>query len=328
MKKVMSLIISLVLAFSLSVPVFAADDNNTERITQFIQNRNENASITNIVPMYDTNDTIIAWLYILDPIGYVVEDSSHEIIIEFSMTSTFEYNSNKLYYGGPTQFYTKAADTFSNIKSDTTMSVVEVSESTSNFTNRVNEILTSKSNGIAPLANTPPYSLDKNKFQTYDYNPDGRCGSVSAAILLSWYNDNGYSNLVSSSMYSNAETFTNYLTPHIEGLTSSSSGSSTADLVSGLNWYLGVKNFSKKLSAVSLSNGSYSTYIKKIDANTPVILDLDAAPTYNEHWVVGYGYDYDQIIIKYNEFAICNDGWGNLDININWKYVGDLVYLK
>lgn len=329
MKKFLSLLLSLSLALSLSIPAFAANNRDTipEHISTFVSSRNENASVSDVVPMYDTNNNIIAWLYTLDPVGYIVEDSSHEIIIEFSMTSAFERSNDKLYYGGPTQFYTKASDNFVNIQSDSVVPLSEVSSNIRQFTATTREVLSDNGNSIAPLANTPPYSLDKNKFQTYDYNNDGRCGSVAAAILLAWYNDNGYSNLVSSSMYSNDVTFTNYLYPHIEGL-SSSTGSSTADLVSGLNWYLKTKNFSSKLSAVSLSNGSFSTYTKKIDNNTPVILDLNAEPTYNEHWVVGYGYDYDQVVVKYNEFAICDDGWGHLDININWKYVGDLVYLK
>lgn len=333
MKKLLTGLLSVALCFSVSVPAFAvstppAEYSVPEYLSEFIANRNEDASISQVVPMYDAEDTIIAWLYVLNPVGYVVEDASHEIVVEFSFSSSFDYTEgDTLYYGGPTQFYQEDSGTFYNIKSNATVSDSEVTERSSTFAATTASLIESADSTPSPLAHTPPYSLDADEFQLYDYNPDGRCGSVAAAILLAYYNDNGYSGLVSSTHYNSDKKFTDYLKPHIESL-DDEQGSTTSDLVSGLNWYLQQKNFDSKLSAYSKSNGSFSTYTGKIDGGDPVILDLDAAPTYGEHWVVGYGYDYDQFVVQYNQFAIVDDGWGDVDININWKYVNDLVYLK
>lgn len=333
MKKLLSALLFATLCFSISVPAFAAsasqiDYSVPEYLSAFIANRNEDASISQVVPMYNTEDTVIAWLYVLDPVGYVVEDASHEIVVEFSFCNSFNYTEgDTLYYGGPTQFYQKDSGSFYNVKSDVAVSDGEVAEKSLAFATTTASLIENADSTLSLLANTPPYSLDKNEFQLYEYNPDGRCGSVAAAILLAYYNDNGYSGLVPSTYYNSDVRFTNYLMPHIEGL-DAESGSSTNDLVSGLNWYLQQKNFDSKLAAYSKANGSFSTYTGKIDGGDPVILDLDAEPTYGEHWVVGYGYDYDQFIVQYNQFAIVDDGWGDVEISINWKYVGDLVYLK
>lgn len=333
MKKLLSALLSMALCFSVSVPAFAASTPQDEYsvpeyLSEFIANRNEDASVSQIVPMYDSGDAIIAWLYILAPTGYIVVDASHEVVVEFSFSNSFSYSEGTmLYYGGPTQFYQKDGGVFYNVRSDTAVSDGEVAEKSSTFVATTASLIDDADSMPSTLANTPPYSLDSDEFQLYDYNPDGRCGSVAAAILLAYYNDNGYSGLVPSEYYNSDVKFTNYLKPHIESL-DDTNGSTTSDLVSGLNWYLKQKGFDSKLAAYSKSNGSFSTYTGKIDGGDPVILDLNAEPTYGEHWVVGYGYDYDQIIIKYNQFAIVDDGWGDVDQEINWKYVGDLVYLK
>lgn len=333
MKKLLSALLLMMFCFSISCPAFAAytpqaDYSVPEYLNEFITNRDEDTSVSQIVPMYDSEDNIIAWLYTLNPVGYIVADADHEIVVEFSLSNNFNYSEDAmLYYGGPTQFYQKDGDTFYNVKSETVVSEGEVAERSSSFVATTVALINDVDTMPSPLSNTPPYSLDSDKFQRYDFNEDGRCGSVAAAILLAYYNDTGYSGLVPSEYYDNDEEFTKYLHPHIE-LLDDTKGSSTSDLVSGLNWYLKQKGFDSKLAAYSKANGSFSTYTEKIDGYDPVILDLNAEPKYGEHWVVGYGYDYDQIIVKYNQFAIVDDGWGDVDQEINWKYVGDLVYLK
>lgn len=323
--------LAIVLCFSLCVPAFASEYNVVpDYLCDFIENRNPDATISQIVPMYDTEQNVVAWLYILSPSGYVITDSSKEIVVEFSFSKIFEYNGEVLYFAGPTQYFTKTDSSYRSIESELTITEEELETKTNTFSSLTEEMITTQNMPISmysEVATASAAAMDKDEFPLYDYNEDGRCGSVAAAILLAYYNNNGYSGLVSDTYYNNDVLFTNYLYNHIEGL-DSTSGSSTSDLVSGLNWYLQQKGFSSKLAAYSLSNGSFSNYTGKIDAGTPVILDLNEHPTYSEHWVVGYGYDYDQFIISYNQFAIVNDGWGNNEIEINWTYVCDFVYLK
>lgn len=332
MKKLISVLLIAALCFSLSVSAIAASPVEVlhyvpEHISQFISNRNSEASISNVVPMYNPEDAIIAWLYIIDPIGYVVEDAEHEIIVEFSFSNSVDFSANsKLYYGGPTVFYQNVSDKFYNLKSGAILSDDEANSISATFVETTNLLSNTANLNSTARANKPPYSIDEDEFQLYDYNPDGRCGSVAAAILLAYYNDNGYTDLVADSHYENDVAFTNYLYSHIEGL-DNISGSYPADVASGLNWYLEKKDFDSDLAAYYMSE-DFPTYISKIDSGDPVCLLMNDEPNYNNHWVVGYGYDYDQIIIRYNRFAIVNDGWGDVDININWDYIVSLVYLK
>lgn len=68
--------------------------------------------------------------------------------------------------------------------------------------------------------------------------------------------------------------------------------------LSSLTEYLKQQDFDSELAAYSKANGSFSTYTGKIDGGDPVILDLDAASTYGEHWVVGYGYRRSELMKK------------------------------
>lgn len=330
MKKLISLFLASALCLSLSIPAFASSPDGNfsapEFLPEFISTREPQASISEVVPLYNTDSNIIAWLYTLNPTGYIVLDESQEIVVEFSFSNNIEYlDDSPLYYGGPTQFYQNDGS-FYNIRTQAPVSESSLDQKSSSFVDTTALMLNDPVSGISPIANTPPYSIDSSEFQLYDYNPDGRCGSVAAAILLAYYKDNGYSGLVSSTHYNNDVSFTNYLVPHIEDL-DDISGSYPADVASGLNWYLEQKGYDSKLSAY-YSDEDFSSYTKKIDAGDPVCLLMNGEPTYNNHWVVGYGYDYDQIIIKYNRFAIVDDGWGDIDININWDYIVSLVYLK
>lgn len=116
------------------------------------------------------------------------------------------------------------------------------------------------------------------------------------------------------------ESLIKLIEPYLDG---SEPGSNTADAVSGLNWYFRWRGISSKYTAVSQSPATFSKYGQIIRSNRPVLIDLDAHPTYNEHWVVGYGY----IIRGSAYYADVNDGWGSTGIIINMSYVGDIVYI-
>lgn len=170
-----------------------------------------------------------------------------------------------------------------------------------------------------------PYAVNMqgSDFQNFSYNNDGRCGSVAAAILLCYYDDNGYSSLVSATHCNDEVAFTDYLYDHIEGV-SASEGSSTSDLVSGLTWYIREESLGAWLGVRSRSVSSYVTYKTQVNTGTPVILDLDNDPRYSEHWVVGYNYE----TIGSSDYATVVDGHGDDEALVNWDYVDDSVYLE
>lgn len=120
--------------------------------------------------------------------------------------------------------------------------------------------------------------------RTFSYNPDERCGTVAAAILLAYYDDEVNDAIVDDIYYARV-----------------------------------------------ISNATFSEYYNLIFDNIPVIIDLDDHPTYDEHFVVGYGTDMQMYSGSLSSgiisFAIVNDGWGDNEIMINWDYVCDIVYL-
>lgn len=211
------------------------------------------------------------------------------------------------------------------------ISNVEFCESSGNFSERVRERTLLAKNTLEPI---DAVQGTNNGFLTgslrkYSYNPNGICGSVAAAIFLMYYDDYINGDFVTAS-YTSADgvSLIKYLVPHIEGSqglnTSVQVSSTSADVVSGLNWYLSTRGLSGSYSTVLQSPGSFTTYCARIRANRPVIIDLDAHPTYVEHWVVGYGFT-NRTTTKYAEVS---DGWGNTAILINWNYVGDIIYLN
>ena len=102
------------------------------------------------------------------------------------------------------------------------------------------------------------------------------------------------------------------LEPNIDG---SEPGSTTEDMVYGLNWYFRWRGISSNYQALVTHSAPFSYYRPIIDSGRPVIVDLDAHPTYGEHWVVGYGYTIEPHLGNTYYYIVANDG-------IKWS--GDL----
>lgn len=184
---------------------------------------------------------------------------------------------------------------------------------------------------LDPSFNPPAYTIVSG-LRTFDYNPDLRCGSIAAAILLAYYDDEVDDDIVDDERFlsdGTGEAFSDYLYDEIEGLIPTSY---TRDVRNGLDWYLEQVGFDDQYSAASVSDASCAEYSDLIYAGTPVIIDLNDHPSYGEHWVVGYGTDVQvlEMGIYYiaSVFAIVNDGHGDNGVYINWDYVGDIVYLE
>lgn len=160
-------------------------------------------------------------------------------------------------------------------------------------------------------------------FSNYDYNPNGICGSVSAAIILQYYDDYLDDNILPEE-YENNEILTiSKIMPYIDHINNftAEGGSDVFDMTNGLNSYLGDNNINSK--SFTYKNFSTSTYKSCIKSNKPVIIDLDEHPKYKEHWVVGYGYYIEQRKLTH---IICLDGWGNNYVLIPISYIGYIVF--
>lgn len=91
-----------------------------------------------------------------------------------------------------------------------------------------------------------------------------------------YYNDYIDDYMVLSSYETNdGVSLINLLVPHIEG-DDPANGSNTAEVVSGLNWYLRWKGRAGNYVATSSASIYYSTYMSIIDSGRPAIIDLNS----------------------------------------------------
>ncbi len=333
MKKNVKIIIStcvLVLWGMQAIKSYAAmtEDAVDQYVEVYVAEYDESIKICNKEILYNEEEEETAILYQLFPEGYIVIEPDDYRIIEYSWSVDYPFIEDEInYYNGPLQYYFKTTEMFQHSRTGSFIDVDGYKEIRLSYESQEKNIETDDTISMLS-ARSSSYSLT-TALRTFDYNPDGRCGSVAAAILFAYYEDAIDSAMVSSYLLSDStgKIFTDYLKPHIEDL-DGETGSSTSDLVSGMGWYISNVGLYNTYSVLSANNPQYVTCVNCINVGRPVIVDLNEHPTYNEHWVVGYGYQYNQTSDENTSFVLVNDGWGNNGIYINWSYIGDLVYLN
>lgn len=179
MRKILSIVLVAVLCLSLSVSSFASENNDIPTyLNNFVHGRDPNATILQVVPMYDTNQNVNSWLFILSPQGYIITDNSKEIVVEFSFCNDFEYNGEAVYFAGPTQYFTKSGDYYSNVKSNSLLTGEELEIKVETFATLTSEMVIDdkEPSTLSDVATLSAGTLDKDDFPLYSYNNDGRCG--------------------------------------------------------------------------------------------------------------------------------------------------------
>ena len=294
------------------------------QVNNLLSSHHKDMSINYQIPLYDENERIIAYGYSLQPIGYVIMDTAG-YPVEYSFENPCPFTrEDRVYYGGPLNYYIKeTSQSYRHLMTREQISVSALQLSTSIFKDK--EKTAQRNSEPLSLANTNSsyitYELP-HATHTYSYNPDGRCGSVAAAIWLMYYDECLNDNTVPSDLVSsNGVTLINYLVPHIEG-SDPEKGSSTEDVADGLNWYFQSRGLDQWFVADITYYATISSYIDVIEQNVPVIVDLNSHFLYGEHWVVGYGYSYSYT----SQEIIVNDGWGHTGVYISMHYVGNIIY--
>lgn len=337
MKKYISIIATLFLLICFPLNIFASNNTTVlpNEISAFIFDVFCDYSVKKITPLYDVNNNITTYIVTLNPVGYVIFSDSE--VIECSHTTEYPINNEKNYYFGPLQIFKKTDSShYLNLISSETLSDDNVRIIDNEFKSKKDEQVSEKSKLNSALSRTiTPYALSEHNLpyapRTYNYNPDGRCGSLALAITLMYYDDHIDSNVVPSWISgadSNGKYFSDLIKPHLENIDGQPGSSTTAELQSGANWYFSYRGISSQYSAMRVDNAAFSTYRARINANRPVIVDLNSHPTYKEHWVVGYGYYYQSTGTSERCLIIANDGWGNNGREISYSYVGNLVYFN
>lgn len=268
--------------------------------------------------------------------GYVITDANGENFIEYSMEKeNFILDTDKkYYYNEPCSIYQKSdEDTMINIHNNEECQITdidfEISDEIELSKRAAKESAKSIASSISNLRSVKIIEEKglSNETRLYSYNPDGRCGAVAAAIVLTYYDCYKYNKYVSGNLTSfTGCSLINFLVKNYLG-----TETYYADLTSGLNRYLKDRGISTRFykilgkKSTSVFN-KVKSYIKK---DCPLIIGLTGHPSYEEHWVVGTGYS----IVYSNEFGyanvvIVNDGWGNKNVRINNCYVDGAVYIQ
>lgn len=267
-------------------------------------------------------------------IGYIIFSDTE--IIECSHTTNYPIVDGQNYYFGPLQIFSKTdASHYLNLISLESVSDCDVEIIDYTFKDKKAEQIRNKAElNLASGGSITPFAVNEHNLpytpRTYSYNNDGRCGSIALAITLMYYDDHIDSNVVPSWIAgadSNGKYFSDLLKPHLEDI-DGQYGSTTAEMQSGANWYFAYRGISSQYNATRVTNATFTTYKARISANRPVMVDLNAHPMYNKHWVVGYGYYYQSSGTSERRLIIANDGWGSNGREINYSYVGDLVYFN
>lgn len=298
--------ISLTLIFSSQISLVVAANN----IDINVINHKYDISIdpSSEIYLYDKDDNVIAIFYNLEDTGYVIIDSKTSEVIEFSTENNnlFIKDSNeKYYYGGALNYFVETNDKNVILKIDSNELVDK----------DVAILHKSKNLNITRSLNTLPLNVTFKTAYTprlYDTNRTGICGSTAAAIILAYYYDHVSPVYVPSNLItSDGVALTNYMIPYIDG---SSPGSNYNDMVNGLNTYLRQRGVLAPAKILNVIQGADRMYTNRV----PVIAGVTGHPTYEEHWVVAYGFRCNNALISY---YIVNNGWGQNGINISPNYL-------
>lgn len=311
-KKFFVFCISLTLVFVAQISSIIAIDNID--ISAINQEYNITIDQSSKINLYDKDDSIIAVYYKLEDIGYVIIDYNTSEIIEFSTESNnlfIKDSNNKYYYGGVLNYFIETSDENKILKIDSNELVdKEAAVLCKNEKRKV----TGKSLYTLPLNVTFETAY---KPRLYDTNQVGICGSTAAAIILAYYFDHispAYvlPNLITSDGYN----LTYHMVPYIDG--APPYGSNYYDMVNGLNSYLRNQGLLAVAKILNVVQGADHMYTYRV----PVIAGVPKHPTYQEHWVVAYGFRCNNALISY---YIVNNGWGQNGINISSNYLDGAV---
>ena len=320
MKKFVSCIFAILFSLCLSLNLAAESSSQPleDDVQSLLSGQNCSSSIVANYPLYDYNDTIVAYVFILQPTGYVIIDTLRTIP-EFSLENPCPFEiSDKTYYFGPLSYFKKVNSQYISVKDNTILNHSDMENLSKSYAEKRYTIVNAnKKNRTA----VNPYAIPDSKtlgyaLRPYSYNTGDICGSTAAAILLMCYQDYIDSRVVAPAhRTSDGVALIKFLAQHIDN--NSYPGSTAANVAVGLNYYLknyrGITNFSASRSA----SNHFSAVRSQIANGYPIETLVNNAPTYGNHWVVAYGYTYTYAA----RFMIVNDGWGRMGINIDYQYV-------
>lgn len=336
-KKLLSLVISFIVILLSSSVCFAAGEE-AELNSSF-------SGLKDIIPssqidLYNSSDCYCASYFKLQNGGYVIFEPLTKTILEYSIESdptNYKINGKKQIYLGPTNYYEKNNDIFKDKNKIRNENLNKQS---------AQEIDIFKNSCSGTFVDGSSYSevigqvgIDSSGYLLHNTvlvnnNTNGTCGSTAATIVFLYYEDYIDTKYITSTERTNYNSLTNTLISYIEP---NYGGTTYSQLKSGINKFLSSRNLSSNCDYITKSNiltSPLSKITSYIDKNKPCIIGLKSnTPTYGAHWAVATGYvtytwTQPQSTTPYAQFIQVNDGWGNRNIWINYKYIDGMVYLK
>ena len=171
------------------------------------------------------------------------------------------------------------------------------------------------SSAINTTTRAADYRTISGTVPNYSYNTNNICAATASAMYLRYCDIYVNGKYVPSSLETtDGVALIMYLTNYIPG------GAIPYQVLNGLWSFLSLQGVSNSIAAYTASTTSISS---SVGSNKPYIMLINGAPTYGNHYVTGYGYNFDY---NNSNFAIVNDGWGSKGIQINIYYAHTVIY--
>ncbi len=346
--KVISIFLLLSIVLSFGITSVGATYNNfndvdvQETVISYVRNNLDlDIEIKDKINLYNLDDNIIAFAFILSSGGYIISDLKGEIIqayFEYTKTSDVfcdVVEETKIYYAGVDNYFIKKNSCMIDLFTGEEIEENIVSQLINNFEEISSKpVATSNSSsGITPYAVTSKYML-ANPLATISYNPNNLiCGSTAAAILLFYYDDYKDGNVLQGLYESDrtGETIIKFLAVPINGgISDTSRGATVSDIRDGLNIYfnsMNLKDYSAIADSRNLGFGYSNDFMNMIRSDKPFILifdDVEGSP--RGHFYVVHG-----ILLDYGNglyYVYCNNGYGSNNVFLSMKYACNYVVLN
>lgn len=324
-KKFPQIVVSLLTAFGVmvsTIPVMAAESADSLSaepvVTNLLSSLGESGNFSAVKTLKDANDENRYSYLPFSSGGYLIYDSKFNIVAEYSTSTSNSYieSTDLVYYAGALQYFTKNENSFVEIP---TGNIVGSKEYFTSYFNAINsEVKRNYAKNRSSLPDTRAAHYISGNVPNYKHNPDGICGSTSAAMLLRWYDIYKNQKYVPSSLESgDGVDLIEHLRGYIDG---DVPGSVAGDVFTGIMSYCS----SQGVSHPGGFDGYNDNYvIGRVDTyGTPFLLIIHNHPTYKNHWITGYGYN----ISGGTCYPIVNDGWGDTNVSINPIYASQIVW--
>ncbi len=330
-KKILSIALSLIMVIGFSSQVFA-DSQDMEyklkdvelaktRAEIFLKNVGRTSQLKDEVLLENLNGEYEAVAFTLGEKGYIIVNLKDMTIPELSFENPNPYlNIENPVYNGTLGYYSKKGNEFVSLKDNVSVGMEQFNKVYSK------EEISNKKELVQGLEDSSKEQLRHVNIERYIngslktwYISGGHCGSIACAICMRYYDDYVSTKYVASNQ-TDEDSLISLMQQYV-----GAGGTSTSDLVDGLNEYFDDRNVYN--TTYSKSYFSFNTIKNKINKSRPVIIDTDSHPTYGEHWIIAHGYFASKVD---GDYVIVNDGWGsnNVWLNIDSGDLDDLVYFK